>query len=372
MIYLDVAATARPDHRALLKFREVTADLWMNPSARVYSAAAANELEAARKKVADTLHVSPTTIFFTSGSTEAANWVIQTFARYDRYIITSRLEHPCVYNTAVEMPAHGAHVRFVENDNCGRIDLVDLADKLEAYSKTHSPILVALAGANNEIGTIQPIHEIAALVHEYPDAYFFCDTTQLWAHGEIEVGDIDFACASGHKFGALRGAGFLYCKQPDFLEQFMFGGHQEDGMRPGTENLPAIAALGEMFSLTAEKQRETAEKYRAIRQRITELADGVYKINGCGSCLPNIVSITLPDCDAHKMVAALAMDDIYVGTGSACSSSGSKPSRVLTAIGLTPDEARRTIRISFDERIRPEDMDIVFEKIEQYRGLLKE
>lgn len=372
MIYLDVAATAQPDYRALIKYRDVVANFWMNPSAKTYSTAAANVLEAARNKIADVLHVEPHSIYFTSGSTEAANWVIQTFAKRDRYIITSRLEHPCVYNTAIRMEANGAHVRFVENDNCGRIDLIDLADKLEAYSKTHSPILVAFAGANNEIGTIQPIHEIAALVHEYPDAYFFCDTTQLWAHGDIDVGDIDFACASGHKFGGLRGAGFLYCRRPDSLEPFMYGGHQEGGLRPGTENLPAIAALGEMFEAIAAEQTEATDHYREIRKRILEIAAGRYQINGGGLCLPNIVSLTLPSCSANKIVAALAMDEIYVGAGSACSSGSNEPSRVLMAIGLTPDEARRTLRISFDRRIRSEDIDMVFEKIRQYEEILKD
>lgn len=373
MIYLDVAATTRPDYRGAVEYNEVLVNQWMNPSARTYSMLAANELETSRERIADVLYKEPHNIFFTSGSTEAANWVIQTVGgQPNSHIITSSLEHPCVYNTALAMIDRGASVHLVSNDNCGRIDLVNLADILDWCSKDprRGNILVALAGANNEIGTIQPVGEIAELVHMYTNAYFFCDTTQLWAHGEIETSNVDFACASGHKFGAVRGAGFLYCRRPDRLKPFMYGGHQEDSRRAGTENLPAIASLAKMFKITADNQYDNMLHYNKIRERIIELADNNYKINGCGSCLPNIVSLTLQNCEANKMVAALAMDDIYVGAGSACSTGNNEPSRVLMAIGLTGNEARRTIRISFDTKIRVEDIDYVFKKIKQYEAML--
>ena len=352
--YLDVAATTKPSQIALSTFNRVSQDNWMNPSSTLYSTAAKNELTVAREKIANKLGAEPEQIIFTSGSTEAANWVIQR-GRWDT-IITTRLEHPCVYNAVKEMDAY---IDYVLNDSFGKVDMDDLERALdEKVGKT----LIAIIGANNELGTINHPVPQNPRGRKYE---VFSDTTQLWAHGECNIEGLDFGCASAHKFGGFKGTGFLYVKDPSSLQPFMFGGHQEFGLRPGTENVAAIAAMAEAF---VHAQPVSPD----IKEYIVGLAktDG-YRINSPDDGLTNLVSITISGVDANKLITLLAMDGIYLSAGSACQTGQNKPSRVLKAIGMTDEEARSTIRISFDHKVRKEDFDYVFKKIRECREWLR-
>ena len=359
MIYLDHAATTPPHMAALAKYYNVTKENWLNPSSRLYSSESAQIIEGAREYIAGVLDADTETIIFTSGSTEAANTVIAQ--KWDS-IITTLIEHPCVYNAALNSRAS---VHFVKNDGDGMIDISNLVELIEWCTKHGDRTLVAIMGANNEIGTIQHVAEIADLVSCYKDAYYFCDTTQLWSHEPIDVGNIDFACMSAHKFGGLKGTGFLYAKDPSLLRPLLFGGHQEHDLRAGTENTGGIAAMAEALRITENGKAEAKLAATDIRKRITSRS--VYKFNGGDQVVQNIVSMTLPDCDAQQMVAALAMDGIYISAGSACNTGVAEPSRVLRAIGLSDEEALRTIRISFGADA---DIDALFDKIELYREVL--
>lgn len=355
MIYLDVAATTKPSQIALATFNRVSQDNWMNPSSTLYSVAAKNELTAAREKIADKLGAEPEQIIFTSGSTEAANWVIQWGDCWDT-IVTSNLEHPCVYNT-VEANICDCYKYYIPNDSFGRVDLSYLE---EVVKESFGITLVTIMGANNELGTINPVREISDITHHGSHCYYFADMTQLWAHGEARLDGIDFGCASAHKFGGFKGTGFLYVKDPRHFLPFMYGGHQEFGLRPGTENVAAIAAMADAFVAASPMPKD-------IKDYIVELAkDRGCRINSPDDGLTNLVSITIPDIDANKLITMLAMDEIYLSAGSACQTGRNKPSRVLKEIGLSDYKARCTIRMSFDSKVRKEDFDYVFSKIGGY------
>lgn len=367
MIYLDSAATTKPSATALSEFNRIAERQWMNPSSKVYSAEAALELTAARKAVAKIVGARPEEIIFTSGATEAANWVISSTLSPGDNLITTRLEHPCVYNAAMNAASNGINLKFVDNDGAGLVSLSHLMDLLEECRIGGQRTLVAIIGANNEIGTIQPIARIAEIVHRFPRAVYFSDNTQLWAHGAPRLDGVDFACASAHKFGGLKGTGFLYAREPSFLSPMILGGHQEFGLRAGTENVGGIVAMAAAFSNLDDPEAVNVRRY------IESLANGAgFTVNGGseGEVVPNIVSVTLPDCGALEMIVALAMDDIYLSAGSACSAGSQEPSRILKAIGLTDEQALRTIRISFDRKIRLEDIKYVFERIDYYRKAL--
>ena len=369
MIYLDVAATTKPTLEAIQTFDEIASGNWFNPSSKVYSSAAYDLISSARSQIAEVLGAkSPEMITFTSGSTEAANQIINN--GWD-HIITSELEHPCVYNAVLHS---SADVHYVHNFENGLIDLNHLDDLLSYCSKEGGKILVAVMGANNEIGTLQLASLIGALTHYYRDAYYFADMTQQWAHGIICTDEIDFACASGHKFGAFKGSGFIYCNNPRILKPLLYGGGQENSLRPGTENVGGIVAMSNAFKKSADGRAVFMDFAKFLREKIVSRCnEGGYTVNGSEkNILPNIVSFTLQDCDANKIITALALDEIYLSAGSACSTESIKPSRILKGIGLSDDEARRTLRISFDARVTEKDIDVVFDKIKYYRGVLSE
>ena len=362
MIYLDEAATTKPSLTALTTFREIAERNWMNPSSRLYSSAAANTLNMARSIIAERLGCDQKQIVFTSGATEAANWVI---SQHWDAIISSPTEHPCVFEAVIKQPCG---VSFVDVDANGVVDISSLRRLLDIY-KYHNRVLVAIMGANNETGTIQPVDRIAKAVAEYDNAFYFADNTQLWAHSQPAVDGLDYACASAHKFGGFKGTGFLYVKDPTTLSPLLYGGHQEFGLRAGTENVGGIYAMAAAFDENCRLGFDWAQE---IREHIESLAlDAGMKINGGTNVLPNIVSVTMPDCDAQMMIAALTMDEIYLSAGSACASGSPEPSRILIAMGMASD-ARRTLRISFGRRIRTEDINILFEKIRAYREVLRD
>lgn len=362
MIYLDCAATTIPSATAMREFIRIADSAWMNPSSRSYSNVAALELSAAREKVAKVIGADdPEQIIFTSGSTEAANTVISQ--RWDQ-IILSAIEHPCVNGSAL---ASNCGVHYVPVGVDGVVDLSFLRRLLDTF-KFHDRVLVAIMGANNEIGTIEPVEHIADIVHEFPNAKYFADNTQLWAHSEPYLDGVDFACASAHKFGGFKGSGFLYARDPHSLTPLLHGGHQESGFRAGTENVGGIVAMAAAFEETHRLGHDYATE---LNKTIRSLAaDSGIAVNSPEVGLPNIVSLTMPDCGALEMIVALSMDEIYISAGSACTSGLLEPSRILRAISLSDKEALNTIRVSFDRKARKEDFVTLFEKINYYRRML--
>ena len=348
MIFLDNAATTRPSKLALRTFNKVSKETWDNPSStmREPGIAAKRLLTESREIIADCIGADSDQIFFTSGSTEAANWLLRGFD--GDLIVTDNAEHPCVFNTCDDLNPGDIitdEVKLVD----GAVDLSDLADILDRWEGENQPMLVSAMHMNNETGVIQNIREIADVVHSFKNAYLMVDMTQSFAHAidfrQDEL-DYDFAFGSGHKFGAFKGTGFVYMKYPDLISPFLTGGHQELGMRAGTENVAGIYAMARQFyDKCKSRPRDNFYECLLATHLITGLPDWCHVNFTSGS---NIVSIRMDGHTGQDVVSKLALQDIYISAGSACSTGDDKPSRVLMASGLTEDEARSTIRVSVD------------------------
>lgn len=347
MIYLDNAATTRPSRLALRTFNRVSNELWDNPSSvlREPGIAAKRLLNESRDIVADRIGADANQIFFTSGATEAANWLLRNVRAYP--IITSMIEHPCVYETCEDI--------FGDNDieyiptQCGMIDIDALCDRLDMWNDGRRNILVCIMHTNNETGVIQNTKKIAEAVHSFPNAYLMVDMTQSFAHAvdfrQDEL-NYDFAFGSGQKFGAFKGTGFAYMKYPELVHPLLTGGHQEFQMRAGTENVAGIYAMARQFHEKCQSRpRDNFYECMLTTHLITNLPDWCHVNFQSGS---NIVSIRMDGHNGQDVVSKLALQGIYVSAGSACSTGEDKPSRVLMASGLTENEARSTIRVSVD------------------------
>lgn len=355
MIYLDNAATTKPYAEALAVFNEVSEHTWMNPSATSYEggAEAKRVLNRSRETIARLINAHPAQIFFTSGATEAANWVKDAYAT----VITTMAEHPCVYNMDADRIV-------VPVDEYGVVDYDMLEDVLKKRRG-----LVAITDANNELGSLTDTPRVARIVHD-AGLELMTDMTQSFAtHADIDVAarDCDYAFGSAHKFGGLKGVGFLYVKHPDMMTQFMYGGHQERGMRPGTENVAGIAAMATAFEKTCSTRLLGTYVYEALRIRCLRKMNeaGVdYHVNSAPDSLPNILSLTIHGVSAAELVARLSMDDIYISAGSACNTGTTEPSRVLMARpGFDEQGALSTIRVSFGHQTSGDDIDAFVERL---------
>lgn len=357
MIYFDEAATTKPSALALSIFDKISKELWYNPSSTMYDGGhrARSIVEIARATIADCVGARPEQIFFTSGSTEAANWIIQgqipRSREYEWLLAYSTIEHPCVYNAARYMGDCGVLLGKLSVDARGIVDDRDVAWQLSYPYRDKK--LFCIMGANNEIGTRQDIKRIAKDIHAVKGAKLMCDMTQSFAHDRfVDVADldVDYAFASGQKFGAFKGCGFLYVKDPDSLKPFMYGGHQETGLRPGTENVSMISAMAAQFAHVCANRESMWQTLWMSRNEFKRynLPDGAW-MNGGTDVIPNVMSITIPGIDANKLISFLNLDGYYLSAGSACSTGENKPSRILKAIGMTDEDARCTIRIGFNE-----------------------
>lgn len=322
--------------------------------------------------MANWLDCSANQIFFTSGSTQSANWIIQTFAprwEHGNYIFaSSMIEHPAVRNSIGFMERCGYTVKRIDNDNTGTV----LFPYVHAVDGAKT--LVCVMDSNNQIGTIEPTQQIATQIHNNKDCYLLTDMTQSCAHStELDLTYLgcDFAIGSGQKFGAPRGTGFLYARDPEMLYPFIFGGHQENGLRGGTENLAGIYAMAKQFNETAANRFVNHDKVVDLRKYLLNIIPSDCVVNNTwDNVLPGIISIMTPVL-GEQLVAALSMDGICISAGSACSTGSSVPSQTLKAIGMTDDEARRTVRVSLSAETTRDELDTFVKKLENAITMLQ-
>ena len=378
MIYLDEAATSKPKPEVIEAMMPYFTDKWHNPSA-LYSAAnkIKKDVESARKIIGDFINANSNEIYFTSGGSESNCWAIQGFINYCRRkgkevaIITSTIEHKSILNCVDNM---NVNVHYVRVDNEGFIDLKSLETMLRHVSHEAHEVLVSIQFANNEIGTIQHIVDIARLVHRY-DAVFHTDAVQVFGHIPIDVKelDVDMLSASGHKIGTPKGVGILYKNNNVKIDPLIYGS-QMNGMRGGTENVPYIIGMGKAVELIQEngkdKNKIPLTYFRSYF--INELKKLGCTINGSvDERLPNNINATfLQNITGEAMTYMLDMCDIYVATGSACNSHSTKVSHVLKAIGLSDGDASKTIRITLPDDISIEMIDKVIYEITKQIVLL--
>lgn len=379
MVYFDCAATTKPTEQVIKDIEIGMRDYWYNPSSTSEESRKVKlQIERARRQVADYINCKPEEIIFTSGATESNNLVMRSDWNI---VMCSAIDHPSIYKTMGWSYCLGNYYAPVSSG--GQINL----DKLEAvlkYIETNYTFtnlkLMCVSYVNNEIGSTENIYEISKLVHQY-NGCLFVDATQAIEYRDIDVQGmgIDMLSASFHKFGGVRGCGFLYVKEGIKLQPLLTGGHQENNLRAGTEPSYLITAMGnrleEIKNTKALRLKNIADINWSIKKKLglidgNKLIEGI-KQNG-ENCSPHIISLTIPNIPAQELITLMNLDGVIVSAGSACSSGENVPSRVLKAIGLTDDEARSTIRISFDEYTTEKDVENLIESLVKNIKILKE
>lgn len=354
MIYFDNSATTKPYPEALATYTEVATRIWGNPSSlHNLGSQATRILEASRKQIAELIGKKADEIYFTSGGTEGDNWILKGVAfekaPYGKHIIVSDIEHPAIKESAAWLKTQGFEVDYAPVDARGFVKVDALASLLRPDTT-----LVSVMAVNNEIGSIQPIHDIAALLEDRPTVSFHVDAVQALAKVAAEVylpERVDFATFSSHKFHGLRGVGFVYIKEGKKITPLLTGGGQEKEMRSTTENVAGIAATAKALRLAMENQEAFASKTQqmkeVIRQELANYPD-VTIFSGEDHFAPHILTFGIKGVRGEVVVHAFEEFDIYISTTSACSSKAGKPAGTLIAMGVDKSIAQTAVRLSLD------------------------
>ena len=370
MIYADNAATTQVSRPVLEAMLPYLTGQYGNPSS-IYALGrhAQRDIELAREKVAAALGCQPGEIFFTGCGTESDNWAIRsTAARLGatgkRHIVTSVFEHHAVLHTCAALEQEGFEVTYLPVSREGLVTAQQVADAIRPDTA-----LVTIMYANNEIGTIQPIPEIAAVCRE-KGVLFHTDAVQAVGHVPINVREqgIDMLSLSGHKIHAQKGIGALYVRKGVPLPNLLYGGAQERGRRPGTENVPAIVGLGTAITLATENLEEKMERVTAMRNR---LIDGLLEIprtrlNGDRERrLPGNCNVSILGIEGEFLLLALDQLGVMASSGSACTSGSLDPSHVLLSLGLCHEVAHGSLRLSISDETTEADIDYIIWAVHQ-------
>ena len=353
-IYLDNSATTKPYQEVVDKMVLALTTQYGNPSS-IYKKGieVEREIKEIRRNIARSLGAKETEIYFTSGGTECNNTIIRSVANLNKktknHIISTVIEHPSVLNTLKDLEADGFEVTYLPVGKDGKISLEDLKNAIKKET-----ILVSVMHVNNEIGTIQPVEEIGKYLKSLDEkVYFHVDGVQSYAKIKFRPSryNIDFMSVSGHKLHGPKGIGFMYVKENNRIKPLLTGGGQEIGIRSGTENVPGIYGIGEAVRILNQDLEGTIDKVRGLRDLLKEeiLAniDNV-KINSPEDGVCHVLNVSFRGVRGEVLLHYLEQKEIYVSTGSACSSK-KKGSHVLNAIGLTPDEIEGAIRFSLSD-----------------------
>ena len=376
-IYADNAATTAVSEEVLQAMLPYFRTAFGNASS-IYKLGrdAQRDVEAARAKVAKAIGAEPREIFFTSCGSESDNWAIKGIAenlakRGKKHIVTSVFEHHAVLHTCQYLEKKGFEVTYVPVSDKGLIDPEDVRNAIR-----DDTALVTIMYANNEIGTIQPIEEIAAICKE-KKVIFHTDAVQALGHVDIDVKKqgIDMLSLSGHKIHAQKGIGALYVRKGIVLPNLIHGGAQERNKRAGTENVPAIVGLGVAIE-TATKN--IAERNAVIVPRRNRLIDGILKLpytrlNGDrDKRLPGNLNISIEGIEGESLLLMLDQYGICASSGSACTSGSLDPSHVLLAIGLPHEIAHGSLRLTLSEETTLEDIDFTVDQLKKIVARLRE
>jgi cysteine desulfurase len=318
-------------------------------------------VETAREQVAALIGARAREIVFTSGGTEADNHAVfgvAEFAEVPAHVITTAIEHEAVLNTCQALEKRGVSVTYLGVDQDGLIDLGALREDLKLHRET---VLLTVMQANNELGTVQPLEEIGRIAADV-DVYFHSDAVQAAGKIPIDVNtsNLDLLSLSGHKLYGPKGIGALYIRGGTRLRQLLYGGHHQRGARPGTENVAGIVGLGKaaeiaQVALAADKVRIGKLRDEFERGLIERVPDA--RVNGAGAArTPNTTNITFAGIDGEALVIALDLKGLACSTGAACSSGAVEPSHVLTAIGLSAEDARSSLRFSLGRHTTSEEV----------------
>jgi len=363
MIYLDNSATTKPSIECIKAMENALSNDFGNPSSLYNIGVTAEKIvKSSRDIIAKSIGADPQEIYFTSCGTESDNTAIlgayNARKKQGNKVITSAVEHPAVLRCFEKLERMGANVCYIPVLKDGNLDMD--AFKNEINDDT---ILVSFMHVNNETGAIFPIEEISKIVKKYPNTLLHSDCVQSYGKLSIDVKKmgVDMISLSGHKVHASKGIGVLYINKNIHIPEFMLGGGQESGFRSGTENVAGIAGLG---AAVKNMSLVKADCKDYLKQRILEEIPDV-KINSPEGGVSSVLNVSFIGCKAEVLLHMLEQDEIYVSTGSACSSH-SKGSHVLLAQGLSPDEIEGAIRFSFGVDNTIAEMDIVVSKLKTY------
>ena len=366
MIYLNSASTSQPAKEVIDDINFYLTQNWSNPSDISQNAIhAKGDVMYARGQIAKVIGTTVDEIFFTSGGSEANNWAIKGIL--DMYsdidaIITTKVEHPSVYNTCKYLETKGYKVYYVPIDYFGCVKTYEL-ERTIINNRIKKP-LVSIMFANNEIGSVNDIKKISEIVHKY-NGILHTDAVQAFMHTRINVNElgIDLMSVSGHKFGCPKGIGFLYKTKRLDISPLIHGGKQEYGMRGGTENVPYICAMGNQV----ERLSEDLDVYL---ERAVDIHDYIIRevYERCEYCevylnghprkrIATNLSFTFKGINAEQLITLLDMKGVCVSAGSACCAGEKTPSRVIKEIGFGDKDAFSTIRVSFDYNVTRDMID---------------
>jgi len=362
MIYADNAATTALSPAALDALVSCLRQEYGNPSSlHMAGRQAAKTLESARECVAGCLCAEPREIYFTSGGTEADNWAVHIAAQFGarknkRHIISSAFEHHAILHALDRQREMGFEITLLPVHSDGRVRPDELAGAIRGDTA-----LVTIMYANNEIGTLQPIPELARICRER-GVLFHTDAAQAAGHVAIDARGIDMLSLSAHKFHGPRGAGALYCRKEIPITPFMEGGAQERGKRAGTENVPAIAGMAAALSESCRAMPENAARVRAMRGRLVAALSAIERgrLNGHPQDrLPGIVNFCFEGVEGEPLLYLLDKEGICASSGSACTSGSLDPSHVLLALGVPHELAHGSLRLSLSGYNTPEEIEYI-------------
>ena len=366
--YFDNSATTRVKDEVFKEMIPYLSIEYGNPSS-LYSIgrSAKRAISEARRRVASLINCSPEEIYFTSCGSESDNTALKGIAYSNKekgnHIITSKIEHPAILNSCKNLENKGFKISYIDVDKDGMLNL----EKLESEI-TDQTVLISIMYANNEIGTIEPIKEIAQIAHSH-GIIFHTDAVQAVGNIPIDVRkmNIDMLSLSGHKLYAPKGIGALYVKSGIEFERFMDGGHQEKNKRSGTENVAEIVALGKACQIAEKNIEQYQQKLKNLRDyclnKIQEKIPDIY-INGTMERrLPGNINISFKDLNSGELLLRLDEVGICASGGSACSSKEASPSHVLTAIGLPSELSKGALRLTFGDYNSMEDVDYLVENL---------
>ena len=370
IIYFDNSATTKINTEVLNKMIPFLTTKFGNASS-LYTIGRKSKraIENARKQVAQLINCKQNEVYFTAGGSESDNLAVKGFVYANRekgnHIITSKIEHPAILETCEMLVKQGFEVTYIDVDENGFIKIDELKDSIKPTT-----ILISVMASNNEIGTIQPIEEIAKIAHEN-NIVFHTDAVQGVGNMPIDVTkmNIDMLSLSGHKIHAPKGIGALYVKSGINIEKIISGGHQEKDKRAGTENVAGIVGLGKACEI-ANKNMDTHIKYLTrlrdyyIKKLQNEIP-GKFRINGSmENRLPGNANVSFEGINSSELIFKLDEKGICVSSGSACSSGNSRPSHVLQAINVPEKYLNSAIRTTFGD-------DNTFEQIDYLIRILK-
>jgi len=373
--YLDNAATTKVSTAVLEKMNQVYVTDFGNPSSMHKKGMEAEQyIKESKQKIAGILKCEPSEIIFTSGGTESNNMALIGTALANRrtgnHIITTRIEHASVYEPLLFLEEMGFRVTFVPVDAEGRVDVDALVEAV-----CDETILVSVMYVNNEIGSIEPIAEIAKKIKEKKkDLLFHVDAIQAFGKMKIQPAreGIDLLSVSGHKIHGPKGSGFLYVKNKTKIRPVLYGGGQERGMRSGTENVPAIAGIGQasadMYASLEKNRAHLFELKKALAARFAVMPDVTVNAvpeEGIEATAPHVLSASFLGVRSEVLLRALEEKGVYVSAGSACSSNHPDISGTLVAIGVKKELLDSTLRFSFSVETTREEVEYAADCVEE-------